>query len=108
SSSVKVIDCTFKNLVGNGIIVDGGQATVPSHLEVGWNRFYEYHGRKNRIGVEVMRGNDVWIHDNDFLGMGRKSQPGAVNLETGGLTNNTPDKLIDVHVTGNLIVGTAD
>ena len=87
SRSVTVTDCTFINLIGDGIGVGDSSAdpeitACPSKVRLQGNRFFTAAGFKNRNGIGMTCGTSIQIKDNYFYGMARENMPRSRSISS--------------------------
>ena len=101
SAGVTVRNCTFQNIIGDGVYIGVSGATLPSDVKIHGNRFIG--DNTNRNGVSVAAGSDINIYGNHFYKMARPDMPGAVDIEP----NVSTSTIFNVNVNGNTFVGHA-
>ncbi len=102
SSNIRVRNCTFKNLVGDGVYIFRGFPTpggIPSNVRVTGCTFLG--SNLNRNGVSIISGEGIQVDHNFFDRMSRDAMPGAIDIEP----NNTGDHCRNIIVAHNTIQG---
>ncbi|MER6285906.1 right-handed parallel beta-helix repeat-containing protein [Streptomyces sviceus] len=93
-SNVLVKDCTFSNIIGDGVYINVGSGGNTGHtIEVRDCTFTA--ANNNRNGVSVTSGTNVHVHHNTFTNMARPDMPGAIDIERNSVTDVIADILIE-------------